>query len=375
MHTARLERPMHSDVVEEFIMKISLAGDATTSRSDRRLVVVITGGTAGVGRAVARRFASDGEAVAVIARGRDGLVATAREIEALGGRALALNADVAHAEEMFAAADRIEYELGPIDIWINNAMTTVFGPVDRIRPSEYRRVTDVTYHGFVWGTMAALRVMRPRRRGTIVQVGSALAYRAIPLQAAYCGAKHAIRGFTDSLRSELAHDKLDIHLTMVQLPAINTPQFDWCLDRMEHAAQPVPPIFQPEIAADAIHYAAHHPRREHWVGASTLGAILLQKLMPGVLDRLLARRGYRGQMADRPMPTARPNLFVPSPGDHGAHGAFDSTARSRAPITRAAARLGSAGLQALLLAGLAAILAASSRAGFSAARRALRSAL
>jgi NAD(P)-dependent dehydrogenase (short-subunit alcohol dehydrogenase family) len=356
-------------------MRTSLARESTTSKPDRRLVVVITGGTAGVGRAVARRFASDGEAVAVIARGRDGLVATAREIEALGGRALAINADVAHAEEMFAAADRIENELGPIDIWINNAMTTVFGPFERIRPSEFRRVTDVTYHGFVWGTMAALRVMRPRRRGTIVQVGSALAYRAIPLQAAYCGAKHAIRGFTDSLRSELAHDKLDIHLTMVQLPAINTPQFDWCLDRMEHAAQPVPPIFQPEIAADAIHYAAHHPRREHWVGAPTTKAILLQKLIPGILDRILARRGYRGQLADRPMPTDRPNLFVPSPGDHGAHGAFDATSRSRAPITRAAARLGSGGLQALLLAGLAVILAASSRAGFSAARRALRSAL
>jgi NAD(P)-dependent dehydrogenase (short-subunit alcohol dehydrogenase family) len=357
-------------------MRTLLAHEATISRSNRRLVVVITGGTAGVGRALARRFANDGEAVAVIARGRDGLVATAREIEALGGRALAINADVAHAEEMFAAADRIEFELGPIDVWINNAMTTVFGPFERIRPSEYRRVTDVVYHGYVWGTMAALRVMRPRRRGTIVQVGSALAYRPIPLQAAYCGAKHAIRGFTDSLRSELAHDKLDdIHLTMVQLPAINTPQFDWCLDRMEHPAQPVPPIFQPEVAADAIYYAAHHPHREHWVGAPTLKAIVLHKLMPGLLDRILARRGYRGQMADRPMPATRPNLFVPSPGDHGAHGAFDAKARSRAPITRAAARLGAGGLQALLLAGLAVILAASSRAGFSAARRALRSAL
>jgi NADP-dependent 3-hydroxy acid dehydrogenase YdfG len=225
-------------------------------------VVVITGATAGVGRAVAWRFAEEGASIALLARGREGLDATAREIEARGGRALPIAVDVADADAVRAAAAQIERELGPIEIWINNAMTTVFGRIAQISPEEYRRVTDVTYHGVVWGTMAAVEVMRPRKRGTIVQVGSALAHRAIPLQAAYCGAKHAMRAFTDSLRSELIEEGLDIYLTMVQLPAINTPQFRWCENKLACAPQPVPPIFQPEIAAAAIHFATKHRRRE-----------------------------------------------------------------------------------------------------------------
>ena len=321
---------------------------ACMSAGKRREVVVITGATAGVGRAVARRFAADGASIALLARGRDALAATADEVRQLGGRALAISTDVAHADEVFAAAAQAERELGPIDVWINNAMTTVFAPIDRITPAELQRVTDVTYHGYVWGTQAALRAMRPRGRGTIVQVGSALAYRAIPLQAAYCAAKFAIRAFTDALRSELLHDGLDIHVSMVQLPAVNTPQFDWCLNKMGRAAQPVPPIFQPEVAADAIHFAAHHRRREVWVGAPTVKAIIGQKLAPGLLDRLLARRGYDGQQTERVVHERRANLFAPVPGDHGAHGSFEFQARGFAPFTRLAARLGGGGVQAAL---------------------------
>lgn len=314
----------------------------------RREVVVITGATAGVGRAAARRFAAEGASIALLARGRDALAATADEVQQLGGRALVIPTDVAHADEVFAAAEQIERELGPIDIWINNAMTTVLAPVDRITPTEFQRVTDVTYHGYVWGTQAALRAMRPRGRGTIVQVGSAQAYRALPLQAAYCAAKAAIRAFTDGLRRELLHEGIDIHLTMVQLPAVNTPQFDWCLNKMDRAAQPVPPIFQPEVAADAIHFAAHHRRREVWVGAPTVAAILGQKLVPGLLDRLRARRGYEAQQTERVVHEQRSNLFAPVPGDHGAHGSFEFQARGFAPITRIAARLGAGGVQAAL---------------------------
>ena len=327
-----------------------------------RPVVVITGGTAGVGRATAQRFARDGARIAVLARGRDGLDATAAEIEALGGRALALEVDVADAAQVEAAADRIERELGPIDVWINNAMTTVFGPVRAISPDELRRVTDVTYHGYVWGTQAALRVMTPRNRGTIVQVGSALAYRGIPLQAAYCGAKHAIRGFTDSLRSELLHDGLDIHLTMVQLPAVNTPQFRWCENKLDCAPQPVPPIFQPELIADVIHFAAHSRRREIMIGWPVIKAILGQKLAPGIADRVLATQGYEGQCTDQPKrPGAQSNLFTPVPGDHGAHGDFDERARARDPIATFGARLGNAGIQALFAAAVLGVAVAAGR--------------
>ena len=313
-------------------------------------VVVITGGTSGVGRATARRFACDGARVAVLARGIDGLAGTEREIVALGGKALVIPCDVADADQVFAAAERVERELGPIDIWINNAMTTVFGRIDQLTPEEFRRVTDVTYHGVVWGTQAALRAMRPRNRGTIVQVGSALAYRAIPLQAAYCGAKHAIRAFTDSLRSELLHDGSDIRLSMVQLPAINTPQHHWCENKLGVEAQPVPPIFQPELAADAIYFAAHHRRREVWVASSSIKAILAQKLAPGLLDLLLAKRGYTGQMTERRRPWRPSNLWAPVAGDHGAHGDFELVARKRDPIARLETWLGAFGVQAAAVA-------------------------
>jgi NAD(P)-dependent dehydrogenase (short-subunit alcohol dehydrogenase family) len=312
-------------------------------------VVVITGGTAGVGRATARRFARSGASVAVLARGRDGLEGTAAELPGLGARGVvAIACDVADAAQVFAAAERIERELGPIDIWINNAMTTVFGRFDSVTPEQFERVTRVTYLGFVWGTRAALDRMIPRNRGTIVQVGSALAYRSIPLQSAYCGAKHAIVGFTDSIRSELLHDGVDIQITSVHLPAVNTPQFDWCENHMDHEAQPVPPIFQPEIIADAIFHAAHHPRREVYLAWPTVKAIFAQKLAPGFADHYLASRGFEGQYTDRPRDRGRPsNLFEPVPGDHGARGSFDRRARTHdllAPITT---RLGAGGVRAV----------------------------
>jgi NAD(P)-dependent dehydrogenase (short-subunit alcohol dehydrogenase family) len=325
----------------------------------REPVVVITGGTAGVGRATARRFAAAGARIAVLARGPDGLDATARELPELGARgALALRCDVADAAAVFAAADRIERELGPIDIWINNAMTTVFGRFRTLTPEQFERVTRVTYLGYVWGTRAALDHMVPRNRGTIVQVGSALAYRSIPLQSAYCGAKHAIVGFTDSIRSELLHDDIAIDLTCVHLPAVNTPQFGWCQNRMPNEAQPVPPIFQPEIIADAIHHAAHHPRREFYVGWPTVKAVLGQKLAPAFADRYLARHGFDAQTTDRPRDPARPsNLFAPVPGDHGAHGAFDDQARDRDPIAAITGRIGAGAITALAAAALAGGLA------------------
>ncbi|HEU0035546.1 MAG TPA: SDR family oxidoreductase [Kofleriaceae bacterium] len=331
-------------------------------RSEPRPVVVITGGTAGVGRATARCFAAEGAHIALLARGVDGLHATAREIAALGGKALPIRADVSDPDQVFAAAERIERELGPIDIWINNAMTTVFGRVDQLAPEELRRVTDVTYHGYVWGTMAALGSMRPRDRGTIVQVGSALAHRAIPLQAAYCAAKHAIVGFTDALRSELLHDGSKIQITMVQLPAINTPQFRWCENKLGLEAQPVPPIYQPEIAAGAIHFAAYHPRREIYVGMPTVKAILGQKVAPGLLDRILAKRGFEGQTTGVPIRNPRPsNLFEPVPGDHGAHGSFELRAKRHSPAARLGAWLGAAGVNAVAVALVAGIAVALTR--------------
>lgn len=326
----------------------------------RREVIVITGGTAGVGRATARRFARDGAAIAILARGHEGLAATAREIEGLGGIALAIPTDVASADRVEAAAAQIENELGPIDIWINNAMSTVFGPVGAMSHEEFERVTDVCYLGYVWGTRAALARMRGRGHGTIVQVGSALAYRAIPLQSAYCGAKHAIRGFTDAIRSELIHDGLEIHLTMVQLPAINTPQFTWCENRMECQPQPVPPIFQPEIAAEAIHFAARHRRREIHLAWPTVKAILGQELVPGYADRVLADQGYEGQCVPGTTDAASrgpSNLFEPVEGDHGAHGAFEDRARARDSIATLTTWLGAAGVQVVLGLAAAAVVA------------------
>jgi NAD(P)-dependent dehydrogenase (short-subunit alcohol dehydrogenase family) len=295
-------------------------------------VVVITGASAGVGRAVVRRFAKEGAHIALLARGVDGLEAARLEVEVAGGRALVLPTDVADAEQVEVAAATVEERFGPIDIWINNAMASVFSPVREMDPEDYRRVTEVTYLGSVHGTMAALRRMLPRDRGKIVQIGSALAYRGIPLQSAYCAAKHAVQGFMDSLRAELIHDGSRVSLTSVHLPAINTPQFGWVKSRLPNRAQPVPPIFQPEVAAEAIHWAAHHEKRELWVGTPVVKAILGDRLAPGLLDRYLAHMGYESQQTDEPENPDRPdNLWEPVPGDHGAHGRFDARARSFSP--------------------------------------------
>lgn len=295
-----------------------------------RQVVVVTGASAGVGRAVVRAFAKRGARIGLIARGRAGLEGARREVEALGGEALVLPLDVADAEAVEAAAARVEAELGPIDVWVNNAMASVFSPVKETTPEEYRRVTEVTYLGYVYGTLSALRRMLPRDRGTIVLVGSALAYRGIPLQSAYCGAKHAIQGFFDSLRTELLHDRSAVQVTMVQLPAVNTPQFDWVKSRLPNRAQPVPPIFQPEVIADAILFAADHPRREFYVGWPAVKAIVGNKIAPAYADHYLAENGYASQQADEPRDPDRPNNVwepVDDEVDYGAHGRFDALAR------------------------------------------------
>ncbi|HJQ28831.1 MAG TPA: SDR family oxidoreductase, partial [Rubrobacter sp.] len=287
-------------------------------------VVVVTGASAGVGRAVAREFGRHGSKVALLARGEDGLEGARREIEAAGGEALAIPTDVADAEAVEEAARRTEERFGPIDVWVNDAMTTIFSPFKEITASEYKRATEVTYLGTVYGTMSALKRMLPRNRGTVVQVGSALAFRAIPLQAPYCGAKHAIRGFTNSVRTELEHDGSDVHITMVELPAVNTPQFDHCKTRLPNQPQPVPPIYQPEVPARAIYWAAHHRRRDLYLGGSSVAVIIGNKLLPGLGDRYLARTGYDSQQAGEPVDPNRPdNLFEPVPGDQGAHGRFD----------------------------------------------------
>ncbi|HYJ66644.1 MAG TPA: SDR family oxidoreductase [Nocardioidaceae bacterium] len=301
-------------------------------------VVVVTGASAGVGRATARAFAAEGASVALLARGEEGLGATRGEVEMLGGRALAIPLDVADWQAVDDAASLIEAQLGPIDIWINNAFSSIFAPVTETAAAEFRRTTEVTYLGSVYGTLAALHRMRARDRGAIVQVGSALAYRSIPLQAAYCASKHAIQGFTESLRCELLHDGSDVHVTMVQLPAVNTPQFDWTLSRLPQPARPVPPIYQPEVAARAIVHAARQPtRREYWVGGSTTATLLANKFAPGLLDRYLARTSYAAQQSDRLRRHDTPNLWAPADGptgDQGAHGAFDDVAH---PVSRQAA--------------------------------------
>jgi len=287
--------------------------------------VVVTGGSAGLGRATASAFAKRGAHVAILARDPERLRDAERDLSQYGGRVLALPADVSNADAVEEAAGRIEAELGLIDIWVNNAMTTIFAPIDQIAPAEFKRVTEVTYLGFVYGTMAALKRMRRRDQGVIVQVGSALAYRSIPLQSAYCGAKAAIRGFTDSLRSELIHEKCRVHLTMVQMPALNTPQFDWCLSRMPRKAQPVPPIFQPEVGADAIVWAATHKRRELYVGYPAFKAIVGNKLLPGFGDKKAAEQAWDGQMTPEPQPVSvAANLFAPVRGTPGSHGRFDT---------------------------------------------------
>jgi NAD(P)-dependent dehydrogenase (short-subunit alcohol dehydrogenase family) len=320
-------------------------------------VIVVTGASGGVGRAVARHFGARKDRVALLARGADGLAGATKDVEAAGGTALPIETDVADYNEVEAAADRVENELGPIDVWINVAFSSVFARFTGIEPAEFRRTTEVTYLGYVYGTKAALDRMVPRDRGTVVQVGSALAYRGIPLQSAYCGAKHAIQGFTESVRCELLHDRSRVRVTMVQLPAVNTPQFDWVLTRLRKQPQPVPPIYQPEVAARAIAYAADHPgRREYWVGGSTAATLLANAVAPGILDRYLARTGFQSQQTDQPHRADAPaNLWEPADDtgepDHGAHGRFDDRATSRS------AQLWASQHHGLIAAGAATVLA------------------
>jgi len=294
-------------------------------------VIVITGASAGIGRACAKEFAKEGARIGLIARGQAGLEGAKRDVEQNGGEAMVLSADVADPEAIEAAAAAVEKAFGPIDVWVNNAMVSVFSPVKEMTPEDFKRVMEVTYLGVVYGTLSALKRMQERNRGVIVQVGSALAYRGIPLQAAYCGAKHAIQGFCDSLRCELLHDKSRVRLTMVQMPALNTPQFGWVKSRLLRKAQPVPPIFQPEVAAEAVVFAANHHRREVYVGWPTVEAIVGNKLAAGLLDRYLARTCFDAQQTAELADPNRPNnLWEPADADydHGAHGRFDSRSRS-----------------------------------------------
>lgn len=300
-----------------------------SGNSHKPEVVMITGASAGVGRAITREFADHKGWIGLIARGKERLEAAKAEVEAKGGRALIFPIDVADAGAVDRAAESLEKEFGPIDIWINDAMTTIFAPLSEITPEEFKRATEVTYLGFVYGTMAALKRMLPRNKGTIVQIGSALAYRSIPLQAPYCGAKHAVVGFTDSLRCELHHNKSNVHVTVVHLPAVNTPQFSWCRTRLSRHPQPVPPIFEPELPARAVYWAAHHKRREVFVGFPTVKAIYAQDIMPGAADWYLGKTGYDSQQTSQPVEPNRPdNLFEPVTGDYAADGIFTDRAKS-----------------------------------------------
>jgi short-subunit dehydrogenase len=316
-------------------------------------VVVITGASGGVGRAVARRFAADGARVGLVARGRQGLEGAAREVQEAGGQALVLPIDISDAQQVEAAASSVEDAFGPIDVWVNDAMVTIYAEFKDIEPDEFRRATDVTYHGMVWGTKAALSRMVPRDSGSIVQVGSALAFRGIPLQAPYCGAKAACKNFTESVRTELMHHKSKVQLSMVHLPGVNTTQFTWGRTKLPKQTTPVPPIYQPEIAADAIHYAAYHKRRQICVGIPTVMNIAGERVAPWLLDWYLARTGFSSQMTDHPLnPTGHDNLFEPVDEDRGAHGPFDEQAHSFSPQYEFAKRRGA------VLAGLAAALGA-----------------
>ncbi|HKT60505.1 MAG TPA: SDR family oxidoreductase, partial [Gemmatimonadales bacterium] len=314
-------------------------------------VVVVTGASAGVGRAVSRAFGRRQARLGLLARDQERLASARAEVEALGGQALVLPVDVADADAVYAAAARVEDRFGPIDVWVNNAMVSVFSPVREMRPEEYRRVTEVTYLGTVYGTLAALERMLPRDRGVIIQIGSALAYRAIPLQSAYCAAKHAIQGFTESLRSELEHDRTRVRVTMLQLPAVNTPQFDWVKSRLPHRAQPVPPVYQPEVIADAVVWASEHERQEMYLGWPAVKAIVANRIAPRLLDRYLAHTGYASQQTDQPEDPSRPdNLWQTVPADVAAHGRFDAIARGTSPqiwLSRHRRALAAAGLGAL----------------------------
>jgi len=325
-------------------------------------VVVVTGASAGVGRAVSTEFGRQGCHVGLLARGRHRLDAAKKEIENAGGKALALPTDVADSEQVEAAAEKVEQEFGPIDVWVNDAMTTIFAPFHEITPAEFKRATEVTYLGCVYGTMSALRRMRQRNAGMIVQVGSALVYRSIPLQSAYCGAKHAIGGFTDSIRSELIHQKSNVHITVVNLPAMNTPQFSWCRTRLPRHPQPVPPIYQPEVAARAIVWASSHRRREVYVAWPTVKAIYGQEIAPGYADAYLAKSAYEGQETCEPVSPNRPdNLFEPVEGDYGAHGIFDDRASRFSPLTWTNLHRQAVAVGAAVLAGAAITLFRSSR--------------
>jgi NAD(P)-dependent dehydrogenase (short-subunit alcohol dehydrogenase family) len=328
-------------------------------------VVVVTGASAGIGRAIVREFACRGWRVALLARGKDGLAGAAADVQELGGVALPLVTDVADAAQVEAAAQAVEQAWGRIDVWVNNAMATLYAPLQDITPRDFQRATEVTYLGGVWGTQAALRRMRPRNAGTIVQVGSALAYRSIPLQAPYCGAKAALRGFTDSLRCELDHERSRIRLTMVHLSAFNTPQFEWGRTTLQHRPRPMGKIFQPELAARAVYRAATGPwRREWWVGAPAVQAILGTRIIPGLLDRLLGRTAVAGQQTREPLPAQRPdNLWSPVAGDHGAHGRFDALAHE------GSAQVWLSAHRKALAAGAAAFAAAALLARYTSLRR------
>ncbi len=313
-------------------------------------VVVVTGASAGVGRAIVREFAKEKAKLALIARGQDGLEAAQKEVESKGAKALVLNLDISDSTAVEQAAERIEHELGPIDVWINDAMVSVFSPVKEMKAEEYKRVTEVTYLGYVYGTLSALKHMLRRDRGIIIQIGSALAYRSIPLQSAYCGAKHAIAGFTESLRTELLHDRSNIQVCEVNLPAVNTPQFQWVKTRLPREPRPVAPIYQPEVIARAVRYISKHPRKKLEVGFSTIKAINAEKLTPALADRYLARMGYNAQQTHQPLQLRKDNLWSPVPGDHGARGTFSREARRssfslwvdmyRSPLLLAATALG-----------------------------------
>jgi len=325
-------------------------------------VVVVTGASAGVGRATVRKFAEDGARIGLIGRGRPGLEHAKREVEERGGEALVLPCDVADPAAVDAAASAVEEAFGPIDVWVNDAMVTVYAEFTDIEPEEFERASHVTYFGTVWGTRAALKRMLPRDRGSIVQVSSALAYRGIPLQSAYCGAKHAIKGFTESVITELLHNGSNVHIGMVQLPGLNTPQFTWGRTKLPKQTQPVPPIYQPEVAADAIHFCAYNKRREMYVGYPTVKTIVGEKLAPWLVDRYLARNGYDAQQTDEPLdPDGHDNLFEPVEEDRGAHGPFDDRARNSSVQYLFAKHRG-----LVILAGLG--LAAAAAAGVSALR-------